>query len=83
MNIIEQDTVPKELVTQPVRLVVSIQPVTDLLPKISPIHDLLASTHALERGNRIYSLIAVCVLLILLVSLVTGLINYFRAFYMR
>jgi hypothetical protein len=80
MKKIEQNPVKEKPRTPPIRSVAVIVPLTDLLPSVSPIQDLLASMDALERGERVYRRLSVLALVILTVSIIVGFIGYFNAF---
>jgi hypothetical protein len=57
-----------------------LQPLTEVLPTVSPIRDLLESTKALERGNRIYWTMYLCILAMLLAAVVVGFAGYISSF---
>jgi hypothetical protein len=63
-----------------VRKTVALQPLAQVLPSVSPIHHLLASTSALERGNRIYWAMYLAVLAILGASVTVGFAGYISVF---
>jgi hypothetical protein len=57
-----------------------LQPLTKVLPTVSPIGDLLASTNALEHENRIYWTLYLGILAILVAAVVIGFAGYIGAF---
>lgn len=63
-----------------IRKTVALQPVAQVLPGISPIHDLLASTTALEHGDRIYWAMYLAVLAIPVASVAVGFAGYISVF---
>ena len=71
-----QPTKEHALTGAAVRKTVTLQPVAQVLPSVSPIHDLLASTSALERGNRVYWAMYLAVLAILVASVAVGFAGY-------
>ena len=75
-----QPTKERAIAGAPIRKTVALQPVAQVLPSVSPIHDLLASTSALERGNRIYWAMYLVVLAILVASVTVGFAGYISAF---
>ena len=80
MKKIDQNPVREKPRTQPIRSVAVIVPLTDLLPSVSPIQDLLASMEALDRGERVYWRLSALALVILTVGTIVGFIGYFSAF---
>jgi hypothetical protein len=82
MQAIQSNQLIKEqaITAEPVRKTVALQPVAQVLPSVSPIHDLLASTSALERGNRIYWAMYLAVLAILVASVAVGFGGYISVF---
>jgi hypothetical protein len=82
MRAIQSNLVTKEQMTtaEPIRKTVALQPVAQVLPTVSPIHDLLASTNALERGNRIYWAMYLAVLAILVAAMAVGFAGYISVF---
>ena len=60
--------------------VVVLKPLTEVLPTVSPIRDLLESTDALERENRIYWSMYRCILAMLVAAVVVGFAGYIGAF---
>lgn len=82
MQAIQSNQLTKEqaLAGAALRKTVALQPVAEVLPSVSPIHDLLASTNALERGNRIYWAMYRAVLAILVASVAVGFAGYISVF---
>ena len=82
MQAIQSNQLTKEqaITGASVRETVALQPVAQVLPTVSPIHDLLASTSALERGNRIYWAMYLAVLAILVASVAVGYAGYISVF---
>jgi hypothetical protein len=68
--------IPSDLLTK----VVVLKPLTEVLPTVSPIRDLLESTDALERGNRIYWTMYLCILAMLVAAVGVGFAGYIGAF---
>jgi hypothetical protein len=68
--------IPSDLLTK----VVVLKPLTEVLPTVSPIGDLLESADALERENRIYWTMYLCILAMLLAAVVVGFAGYISAF---
>lgn len=60
--------------------VIVLQPLTKVLPIVSPVTDLLDSTNVLERENRIYWTLYLGVLAILVAGVVVGFAGYMGAF---
>jgi hypothetical protein len=60
--------------------VVTLQPLTEVLPTVSPIGDLLANTNALDRENRIYWTLYLCILAIFVAAVAVGFAGYISAF---
>ena len=82
MRAIQSNQLIKErtTITAAVKKTVALQPVAQVLPSVSPIHDLLASTSALERGNRIYWAMYLAVLAILVAAVAVGFAGYISVF---
>jgi len=80
MKITEQNSVAEEPRTRPTRYVAVIVPLTGLLPSVGPLQDLLASTRALERGDRVYWKLNVLALALLAASVIVGFIGYIVSF---
>ena len=82
MQAIQSNQLTKEQVITgaAVRKTVALQPVAQVLPSVSPVHDLLASTSALERGNRIYWAMYLAFLAILVASVAVGFSGYISVF---
>lgn len=59
--------------------IIVLQPLGKVLPIVSPIRDLLASTETLERENRIYWTMYLCILAILVAGVVVGFGGYIGA----
>jgi hypothetical protein len=80
MRITEQNSVRENPRTRPIRSVAVIVPLTGLLPSVGPLQDLLASTRALERSDRVYLKLNVLALVILTTSVVVGFAGYIVLF---
>ena len=82
MQAIQANPVTKEqrATTDPIRKTVILQPLGKVLPSVSPIADLRASTNTLERGNRIYWAMYLVILGILLAAVVVGFAGYIGQF---
>jgi hypothetical protein len=76
MKITEQNSVTQKPRTRPIRSVAVIVPLTGLLPSVSPLQNLLASTRALERSDCVYRKLNVLALVILTASVMVGFIGY-------
>jgi hypothetical protein len=66
--------------TEPVEKASVLQPLSKVLPTVSPIYDLLASTNALERSNRIYWAMYSTMLAILIAAVAVGFFGYIAVF---
>ena len=77
MNTINQDTAAEHPATTPAR---AVQPLPVVLPGSSPTWLLLASTRQLERSERIYSVIGICVPVVFLASILVGFFGYISVF---
>jgi hypothetical protein len=80
MKITEQNFVTEKPRTRPIRSVAVIVPLTGLLPSVGPLQDLLASTRALERSDRVYWKLNVLALVILTASVIVGFSGYTVSF---
>jgi hypothetical protein len=80
MRMTEQNSVTENPRTRPIRSVAVIVPLTGLLPSVGPLQDLLASTRALERSDRVYLKLNVLALVILITSVVVGFAGYIVSF---
>jgi hypothetical protein len=80
MKITEQNLVTEKPRTRPIGSVAVIVPLTGLLPSVGPLQDLLASTRALERGDRVYWKLNVLALVILTASVIVGFSGYIVSF---
>lgn len=59
--------------------IIVLQSLGKVLPIVTPIRDLLTSTEALERENRIYWTLYLCILAILVAGVVVGFGGYIGA----
>jgi hypothetical protein len=80
MKITEQNFATEKPRTRPIGSVAVIVPLAGLLPSVGPLQDLLASTRALERSDRVYWKLSVLALVILTASVIGGFSGYIVSF---
>jgi hypothetical protein len=80
MKITEQNSATEKPRTRPIGSVAVIVPLAGLLPSVGPLQDLLASTRALERSDRVYWKLSVLALVILTASVIGGFSGYIVSF---
>jgi hypothetical protein len=80
MKTTEQNSVAEKPRSRPIGSVAVIVPLAGLLPSVGPLQDLLASTRALERSDRVYWKLNVLALVILTASVIVGFSGYIVSF---